>query len=160
MISPIYKPLSKGTYLPGVIITSFIVSFSWYYLLKGGTVSTIWPMFGIANQLLSVIALAIGTTYIMIHSAKKAYALTTFVPFCFLAVTIMTAGIQYTAGVLGGPDADYLKGTLTIIMMVLAVVVSVECISKWIKMLKGKGGGEEKPGRDLMALAEGIDIND
>ncbi len=95
MLKPISKKLSTGTYLPGVIITSFAVSYAWYYLLKAGSIQTIWPMFGIANQLLGVIALAIGTSYILQRSAKRVYALTTFAPFTILAVTIFTSGVQF-----------------------------------------------------------------
>ena len=161
MLAPICKPLSKGTYLPGVILTSFLVSYAWYYLLKGGTISTIWPMFGIANQLLGVIALAIGTTYIMQNSAKRVYALTTFLPFVFLAITIMTAGVQYSMKMAVGPDADPVKAGLTIIMMALAVIVCVICIHKWIVVLSGRsGGGEIEPERDLMALAGGVEVSD
>jgi len=161
MLSPIYKPLGKGTWLPGVIITSFLVTFCWYYLLKGGTISTIWPMFGIANQLLSVIALAIGTTCILKRASKKVYALTTFLPFVYMAVTVMTSGVQYTTQMLQpAPNGDILKASLTIIMMVLAVIISFDCITKWVRILGGHSGpdDEHKPDRDLMRLAEGTEV--
>ncbi len=161
MLSPIYKPLGKGTWLPGVIITSFLVTFFWYYLLKGGTISTIWPMFGIANQLLSVIALAIGTTCILKRAAKRVYALTTFLPFVYMAVTVMTSGVQYTTQMLQpAPNGDILKASLTIIMMVLAVIISFDCITKWVRILGGHSGpdDEHKPDRDLMRLAEGTEV--
>ena len=161
MLSPIYKPLSKGTFLPGVILTSFAVSYAWYYLLKGGTVSTIWPMFGIANQLLAVVALAIGTTYILRKSAKRSYALVTFFPFLFMAITVLTSGVMYTSNITKGPQADYVKATLTVIMMVLAVVVSVDCARKWVCILTGRECAEEiEPEGDLMALAEGVEVSD
>jgi len=159
MLSPIYKPLGKGTWLPGVIFTSFLVTFSWYYLLKDGTVNTIWPMFGIANQLLGVIALAIGTTYILRHSSKRIYALTTFIPFLYMAATVWTSGVLYIMSAI--PQKDYLKGGLTIIMMVLAIIISVDCAIKWCRELKcPKCEPEVEPQRDLMGLADGVDIND
>ena len=162
MLSPIYKPLGKGTWMPGVILTSFMVTYAWYFLLKDGTVDTIWPMFGIANQLLGVIALAIGTTYILRKSAKRIYALTTFVPFLYMAITVLTSGVQYTLGITHGPQADYVKGTLTIIMMALAIIVSTDCFIKWVKILSNRDKfiDEVEPERDLMALAEGTDIGD
>lgn len=110
MLRPLYAPFGKGTWLPGVLITSFMVTYAWYYLLKAGTVATIWPMFGIANQLLGVIALAIGTTYILRKSAKRIYALTTFVPFAFMAVTVLTSGVQYIQRMLGA--ASKLSGAI------------------------------------------------
>ena len=78
---------------PGVLATSFLVTYAWFYLLRGGTVTTIWPMFGIANQLLGMVALAIGTTYILRHAPQRVYALTTFLPFLFMAVTVLTSGV-------------------------------------------------------------------
>ena len=162
MLSPIYKPLGKGTWLPGVIFTSFLVTYAWYYLLKDGTVNTIWPMFGIANQLLGVIALAIGTTYILRKSAKRIYALTTFLPYLYMAITVLTSGAQYTLAITRGPDADYVKGALTAIMMALAIIVSVSCMGKWIAILTGRAGADDdiEPKGDLMALAEGVEISD
>lgn len=161
MLSPIYKPLSKGTFLPGVILTSFAVTYAWYYLLKGGTVNTIWPMFGIANQLLGVVALAIATTYLLRRSAKRSYALVAFLPFLFMAVTVLTSGVLYANNITRGPQPDYLKAALTVIMMVLSVVVSVDCARKWVCILTGRECAEEaEPQRDLMALAEGIDVAD
>jgi carbon starvation protein len=162
MLSPIYKPLAKGTYMPGVIATSFLVTYAWYYLLKGGTISTIWPMFGIANQLLGVIALSIGTTYILRRSAKRVYALVTFVPFTFMAVTVLTSGVQYVHKITAGPQADWVKGSLTMTMMVLAVVVIADCIRKWIGILACPAcpSDETEPERDLMVLARGIDVPD
>ena len=159
MLRPVAPKLSTGTYLPGVIITSFLVTSGWYYLLKGGTISTIWPMFGIANQLLGVIALAIGTSYILIHSAKRRYALTTFVPFLFLGVTILTSGFQYTRTMLA-PGGDPVKAVLTAIMIVLALIVIAICAGKWVRILAGREEREIEPEGDLMAQAAGIDVAD
>jgi carbon starvation protein len=162
MLAPVWKPIGNGSWLPGVIITSGIVSYSWYYLLKGGTVGTIWPMFGIANQLLGVIALAIGTTYILKQSAKKVYALTTFVPFVFMAVTVLLAGVQFTQAMLNPASPDMVKAVLTIVMMALSVIVSCDCMYRWYKILVRKPlpDLDVEPEGDLMGLAQGIDVPD
>ncbi len=162
MLAPVYKPLSKGTWLPGVLITSFIVSYSWYYLLQGGTVQTIWPMFGIANQLLAGIALAIGTTYILSRSRKRVYALTTFLPFLFMVVTVFTSGAMFIAQVAAKAPIDWVKLVLTVIMMLLSAIVNGVCIVKWVTILRTPPGSvpEESPDRDLMGLADGIDLQD
>ena len=159
MLRPVSKKLSTGTYIPGVIVTSFLVTYGWYYLLKGGTISTIWPMFGIANQLLGVIALAIGTSYILIHSAKRRYALTTFVPFLFLGVTILTSGFQYTRTMIA-PGGDPVKAGLTAIMIVLALIVIAICAWKWVRILAGREEREIEPVGDLTAATETIDVAD
>ncbi len=51
-------------------------------------------MFGIANQLLAAIALAVGTSIILQAARKKSYALVTFLPFIFVFVTTIVAGIE------------------------------------------------------------------
>jgi len=159
-----YKPLGQGTWLPGVILTSAAVSGAWYYLVHGGTVGTIWPMFGIANQLLGVVALAVGTTYILLHARRRRYALVTFLPCLFMAITVLTAGVQFTRKVLFlAPAPDYVKGLLTIAMMVLAVLICVACTIKWGQILTGKCAREAceiTPGEDLLKLAEGTEIPD
>ena len=94
-----------------------MVTYAWYYLLKGGSVSTIWPMFGIANQLLGVIALGIGTTYILRKSAKRVYAFTTFTPWLYMIVTVLTAGVQSIAknlSLLHKPGGDPTKTLVNI----------------------------------------------
>jgi len=162
MLAPVYKPLGKGTWLPGVLVTSFAVSYSWYYLLKGGTVQTIWPMFGIANQLLAGIALAIGTTYILNRSRKRVYALTTFLPFLFMVITVFTSGAMFIAQVSAKAPVDWVKLVLTVIMMLLAAIINGVCVVKWVTILRTPPGklSIEEPDRDLMGLADGIDLND
>jgi len=162
MLSPFYKPFGKGTWMPGVIITSFAVTFAWFYLLRGGSVSAIWPMFGIANQLLGVVALAVGTTYILHKSSKRVYALTTFLPFLFMVVTVLNAGVQFSLKVLAPGQEDYVKAALTIVMMILCLTVISVCAVKWVGELRCPTCAkvEQEPERDLMRLAEGTDIND
>jgi len=63
----------------------------WGGFIHTGTISTIWPMFGIANQLLAAMALSIGTT-VIIKSGKARYAWVTILPLSFVAVTTLTAG--------------------------------------------------------------------
>ena len=162
MLSPIYKPFGKGTWMPGVLLTSFAVTFAWFYLLRGGTVGAIWPMFGIANQLLGVVALAVGTTYILHRSSKRIYALTTFLPFLFMVVTVLSAGVQFTLKVTAPGQEDYVKAALTIIMMILCVIVISVCGAKWVSELRCPSCDkvEDEPERDLMRLADGTDVTD
>ena len=61
---------------------SILVCFGWGYLLYMGTLDTLWRMLGIANQLLAAIALAVGTTYLLLHAPKRRYALCTGYPVC------------------------------------------------------------------------------
>ena len=78
-----------------------------------------------------------------------------------MAATVWTSGVLYTMAITKGPQADYVKATLTVIMMALAVVVSLDCAHKWICILTGRICAEEtEPERDLMALAEGVEVSD
>jgi carbon starvation protein len=102
-------------------------------------------MFGVANQLLGIIALAIGTTYILYRSKKKIYALTTFIPFLFMTVTVMDGGIIYSQNYLKlyslkHDTADLVRSLLTICMLILTVVIVEECVRKWFGILSGKSG--------------------
>ncbi|MCX8053082.1 MAG: carbon starvation protein A [Armatimonadetes bacterium] len=162
ILSPIYKPFGSGTWLPGVMLTSFAVTGAWYYLLRGGTIATLWPMLGLANGLLGVIALAIGTTYLLRRSAKQIYALTTFAPFAYMAVTVMTSGVQFITRLSQGPQPDYVKIGLAVVIMSLAIIVSLTCLVRWWKILTCPEcpSDEVEPKRDLMRLAEGIDVSD
>ena len=63
-----------------------------------GTLDTLWRMLGIANQLLAAIALAVGTTYLLLHAPKRRYALCTGIPFVFVLFTVVTAGVMSIHG--------------------------------------------------------------
>src|SRR5205807_3203601 len=68
----VYAPLRTVNWMPGNIGASLLVVGSWGYLLATGTVSTLWPMFGAANQLLGMLALCVGTT-VLIKMGKARY---------------------------------------------------------------------------------------
>ncbi len=86
----IYKPLAKTGWLPGNIVASFLVVTAWGFLIYSGSISTIWPMFGVANQLLAAIALGVGTA-VIVKSGKLRYAWITFIPMLFMFTTTLTA---------------------------------------------------------------------
>ena len=124
------KPFARPDWLPGVADLDRRSScLAWGYFIWTGSIDTIWPMFGIANQLLAVVALAVGTT-ILINLGRAKYAWVTFVPLCFLsATTTLTAGFLsvrdnfWPQGHRSGSRAHTCRGTsnsiCTAIMMVL-----------------------------------------
>jgi carbon starvation protein len=135
----IYAPLGKTRWVPGIIIASSVVVLSWGYLIFTGSISTIWPMFGVSNQLLSAIALGVGTTLI-IKSGKIRYAWVTFVPMVFMFTTTFTAAWQLTimfidkaAKTSSAADAFNFKldATLVVLMAVLAVISLSDMLYKW-----------------------------
>jgi len=86
----VYKPLSKTGWLPGNLAASFLVVCAWSYLIYSGNVSSIWPMFGVANQLLAAVAFGVGTM-VIVKSGKIKYAWVTFIPMVFMFITTFTA---------------------------------------------------------------------
>ncbi|MDI6782336.1 MAG: carbon starvation CstA family protein [bacterium] len=142
----IYKPLLRSRWMPGIILTSFLVVAAWSYLIYSGNVSTIWPMFGVANQLLSAIALSVGTTLI-IKSGKLKYAWITFIPMCFMFATTLTAAWQLVfifrskamqAAIPTDAFNFNLDAVLVSLMAILALISLVDILYKWYMYLSGR----------------------
>ena len=90
LLGKYYKPFGRMDWLPGNLITSGLVVLFWGYFIYAGSVSTIWPMFGSANQLLAGIALTVGTSYLINHGKIK-YAWVTLIPMIFVLVVTFIA---------------------------------------------------------------------
>ena len=141
-LGKIYKPFGKTNWLPGNLISSFIIVFAWGYFIYTGTVATIWPMFGTANQLLAGIALVIGTSYI-INKGKIRYAWVTVIPLIFIFIVTFTAGIEnitniYYPQVLN--PKTMIQGIINLlftgIIMICALSIFFDAFPKWIKVIK------------------------
>ncbi|AEG15789.1 carbon starvation protein CstA [Desulfofundulus kuznetsovii DSM 6115] len=133
----VYKPLKDHNWWPGIILTSGIFTLAWGYLLYGGSISTIWPLFGVNNQLLGSMALAIGTT-MLIRMGKARYAWTTFIPMVFLTVTTITAGYQNIV-INYLPKHNYLLAAISAIMLIMVILIIADSVRVWIKLLSQKG---------------------
>lgn len=89
------KPeLGESTNHVGGWLATFLIVAGWTYFILTGNISTIWPMFGIANQLLACAALCVGTTIILRESSRRRYAWVTLAPLLFVATTTISAGVQ------------------------------------------------------------------
>lgn len=138
MVGVAYKPFGRTNWMPGVIVSSALICVAWGGLLYGGSISTIWPMFGLANQLLAALGLAIGTSYILQTSAKRVYALTTLLPFVLLVVTTYVAGIKNIQDYLA-KAADpalsftmYTNTALSVAMLALSTVIVIITVRDWM----------------------------
>jgi len=63
-VGKVWKPFGRENWMPGAYLSTGLIVVAWGYLLWTGDITTIWPMFGTANQLLAVVALAVGTSAI------------------------------------------------------------------------------------------------
>ena len=103
-------------------------------------------MFGVANQLLAVVALAVATT-LVINIGRQKYAWITFLPLCFLTVTTLTAGFlnirdNYWPMAVGPNPATHVQGYVnsicTAIMLLCAVIILVETARRSLSVLTGR----------------------
>ncbi|MFH0887456.1 MAG: carbon starvation CstA family protein, partial [bacterium] len=141
IIGKAIKPFSDPKWMPGIIITSLMVVCSWGYLVYNGDIATIWPMFGVANQLLATTALIIGTTIIMKSNKNKWYSLVTFLPMLFMLVTTVTASIEnvFYNYLPQGTFNGNLNAVLSTIMLLLVLVIAIDSSIKWFFYLREHG---------------------
>ncbi len=134
MLGRVYKPFADNSWTPGVVICSMLFTSSWGYLVYTGDISTIWPLFGMANQLLAACALIVGTT-MLIRLGKAKYAWTTAVPGLLVWPIVMWAGyLNVVNNYL--PKQLYLLTTMSIVLMVLISIVFVGAFRRWSVLLK------------------------
>ena len=133
----VYAPFARSDWLPGSLLASAIITGGWGYLIWGGDITTIWPMFGVANQALAVLALALVTTW-LINNGRAKYCWVTLLPMVWVCATTYTAGaIMVTERF---PKIEN-KTTATInIVMTLFVMCSVAAVvltaaARWISRL-------------------------
>jgi carbon starvation protein len=129
-----YAPLRRTNWLPGSLLASVLVVGSWSWLIHSGSIGTIWPMFGVANQLLAAIALSVGTT-LLIREGKQRYAPITAIPMAFMFSTTLTASWKLFHRFWGLAAAHpemaltyRLDACLVGLMAVLAIVVLLDAI--------------------------------
>ena len=134
MLGRVYKPFADNSWTPGVVICSVLFTSAWGYLVYTGDISTIWPLFGMANQLLASCALIVGTT-MLIRLGKARYAWTTAVPGLLVWPTVMWAGYLNVVNNFM-PKQLYLLTTMSIVLMVLITIVFIAAFRRWGELLK------------------------
>lgn len=134
MLGNIFPAFKDKDWKPGIWLCSAIFTFSWGYLVFTGNVSSIWPLFGISNQLLAACGLIVCTT-MLIRMNRKKYALFTAIPGVFMA------GITFWAGYLQVvdiylPKRQLLLASLAILAMLLMLLVFMGTFRKWYQLFK------------------------
>jgi carbon starvation protein len=139
-----HRSFADTAWVPGNLIATFLVVLGWGYLIYTGTVSTIWPLFGIGNQLLATIALAVSTTF-LVNMGKAKYALLTGVPMAFVGVTTVTAGVLSVKNIFwpltsktGQEFTGYVDSVLTTVFIAGALLVVFGAARRWIAIFRGE----------------------
>ena len=141
-LGKLWKPLGDLDWMPGSILATALVVAGWAYFIWSGSVETIWPMFGMANQLLAVIALCVVTTA-LVNSGRSRYAPATLLPMLFVATTTATAGYHEITGKFYKmwmvPETRF-KGALNIgLIAMLLICVAVILVSALVRCLTSLG---------------------
>jgi carbon starvation protein len=144
-LGKMYKPFARPDWMPGAFIATAAIVSPWAYFIYTGQIDTIWPMFGVANQLLGVVALSVATTLI-INLGKARYAWITAAPLSLLAVNTLWGAFlnirdNYYPMAVGADDAMQFQGWVltlsSVIIMVCALVILGASIRKWAGLLGG-----------------------
>ncbi|AYD39470.1 carbon starvation protein A [Clostridium fermenticellae] len=129
LIGPVCKPLADKNSKFNIIFFSGLMSFTWGYLLYTGNISTIWPLFGTANQTLAAVAFAIGTT-VLIRKGKQKYVPITIIPMIFISVVTLTASIEnITTNYI--PGHKVLLCIMSIILILILISIMYESVKAW-----------------------------
>jgi carbon starvation protein len=117
--------------IPVIVFTSALFTFIWGYLVYTGNIATIWPLFGMSNQLLAACALIVGTTMIM-GMGKMKYSWITAVPGILMLPVTMTAGYYLIKG--NYNQGNYLLVGLAASLMILMAIVFILAFRKWFML--------------------------
>ena len=167
----VWAPLGRTSWYPSIILSSVLVVAGWgYFLVQGvldplGGINSLWPLFGISNQLLASVALCVGTT-IIIKAGKARYAWATLLPLAWLLVVTLTAswqkifsperriGFLADAAALRGEIAagtldpergarlifnNQINATMASIFVLIVVAVVVSSVRDWLRLRRGTG---------------------
>ena len=136
--------MGRTDWLPGSVLSTAAIVGSWSALILTGNISTVWPMFGVANQLLAAVALSVATTALF-NAGKARYAWVTGAPFLFVTTTTLAGGWLNIADnflPLSRQPATRTQGcvdiALTALIMACALVVLAEAGRRIILTLRGR----------------------
>ena len=159
-----YAPLGRTSWYPSIILSSFLVVAGWgYFLYQGvidplGGINSLWPLFGIANQLLAAVALCVATT-VLVKMGRQRYMWVPLIPLAWLAAATLTAGWQKVfspdpkLGFLAHAQSlanstlptasrmifnDRLDAALALFFMAVVLVVILASAREWWMVLAGK----------------------
>ena len=136
MIGHTFPRFADKNWWPGIIITSFLFTGAWGYLVYTGDIATIWPLFGISNQLLASVGLLIGAT-MLIRMDKARYAWIAAVPGLAMTCITLWAGVLLVMNTFI-PKGLYLLASLAVLVMILMGFVIIGALRRWSELLRMK----------------------
>ena len=134
-----YAPMARADSIPASVVATTVVVVSWGSFIAAGSIETIWPMFGIANQLLATVGLAV-MTIVLVNSGRARYAWVTVLPMLFVATTTISAGVlsvrdnfwpMATGANLALRTQGYVNSGLTTIMLCCVAVILFSAGRRW-----------------------------
>jgi carbon starvation protein len=148
---------------PAVLFSALAVA-AWGWFVWTGSISALWPLVGVCNQLLAAIALAIGTSW-LVNTGRGRHAWVTVLPLAFMCVNTLTAGwmnlsVNYLRGPLaaGAPDLGQaflaapapakVQCVVTLVVMALMVLITTDCARRWF----APGRPEADPARGVESI--------
>jgi carbon starvation protein len=161
----IWKPMGRTSWYPSIIATSALMVGAWgYFLWQGvrdplGGINSLWPIFGICNQLLAAVALCVATT-IIVKLGRARYMWVTLAPLCWLVAVTFSAAwhkvfdpnpliglLSHARQLAEGPALaglqrrilnDRLDAAVCGLLIVLVSVIVIESTLQWISVLSGR----------------------
>ncbi len=141
-LGQVYEPFGRPDWIPGSVLATGLITLGWGALVATGSIGTIWPMFGIANQLLAVLALCLVTT-LLVNAGRSRYVLVTLLPMIFVCATTMTAGVMMTRRFmadisLGNTLRGWLNLSLTLFVMASVGFIVLFAAARWLSIWSGR----------------------
>jgi carbon starvation protein len=152
MLGKVIPRFDEKKWMPGIVLSSLLFTGAWGYLVYTGDIATIWPLFGMSNQLLATSALIICTT-MLIRMGKARYAWVSGLPGVLMIPVTMTAGYLNIVNNYW-PKHDWLKVGLSGVLMLLMAAVFVEAFRKWYELLQVKQLVKDRYGELVLADVE------
>ena len=139
--------LGDTSWPPAAMLASGLLVVAWSYFILNGSIATIWPMFGIANQLLASVALAVGTTILLKEARRPVYAWVTLGPLIFVAGTTITAGLrslfEFYIPMARVPETmtkGLVNATVTATLLACVLAILVMSARKWRQLIASRTG--------------------